>query len=281
MSHLVGIFIFLVGIISCLNAVAADDWDQLYQRLYQTDGNQLDPSETLEILNNLNKIPAEQSGATDVNKKNVEILLDISQYSEPKCTRSYFHSINTLIARNESHRQTIAPYLRHHRRELFRFCQPNYETKANTDLAKLDETTLEAVKQLRQSVIQSNNGRVEKLYDDYPQDAIVAGILSYLKAQAAQDFVSESGVAKTTIDKQSFALVANTNLREYCNKYTAVYQPKISPGDYKIFNDDELLKSIATREMDNLVELRICLQIKPRFDQLTDSAYNLFREARR
>lgn len=241
----------------------------------------MDPRETLRVLNRLNEISSKSKDLDAMERNNVELLIDTSKYSEPKCARSYFHALNTMIARNDAYQHTIYPFLRHHMRELFRFCQPNYEAKAKLDLSGLDTETAKGVKQLRQSVIIANSGKVEKLYDDYSQEAIVRGIYHYLRVQADQESAVRESMAKKTINKQDYAQFAKTHLREYCNKYTMSFQPKISPSDYKIFNDDGLLKIIDPHQYDNLVELRICLQIKPKLDQLIDQAFELVKGDRR
>lgn len=250
-----GYALILISLVGC--SLAIDEWQQLYQKLYSIGGKELNPTETLEILKQLEKIP-QASSSSAVEKKNVDFLLDASHYSEPKCARSFFYSLNALIDRKASYQQTIIPYLKYHRRELFKFCQHNYGDKAKSDLAKLNKETLKGVSLLRREVVLANGGKIEKFYDSYSKEALRRGIKSYLDSQANRIPEMKENIS---------------HLRDYCNNYTATFRPKLSFGDYKQFNDDELMKMIEPTQFENLVELQICLAIKPKWNNLVDQAF--------
>lgn len=267
--------IILVNLFGC--SFAIDEWQKLYHNLYSIGGKELSPTETLEILKRLEEV-GPNSDSSDIEKKNIDFLLDSSQYSEPKCARSYFYSLNALITKNADYQHSVIPYLRFHRRQLFQFCQQNYGDKAKSDLAKLNKETSKGVALLKQKVILANGGKIEKFYDDYSNEALARGIKFYLDSQTNKNSEIKNSIFRKTITKQSYVQFANTHLRDYCNNYTATFQPKLSFGDYKQFNDDELMKMIEPTQFENLVELKICLSIKPKFNYLLDQAFDILQK---
>lgn len=165
-------------------------WKTIHYKVFATTGeSRIPPEETLELLNKLSVLEAENKGPkAGIGSIDVKDLLFISELETSKCNADYFRNVNSLIYHESIFKVNLIPYLIHFKQRQLKMCLGKFASGVRSDsahLSKLDRINLLA---FREEVLKANHGKnIEEQLFYIQRQAVQTGAFEYFKIASTQD----------------------------------------------------------------------------------------------
>lgn len=270
--------------LSCLLCIAVakesnDDWTEVYNAVYATNGDPIEPAKTRELLRRLAKIYEHEEDA-DLMRKNIAALIEASDLDERKCTTDGIISLNELIESSKIYTLNLVPYLKDCRRKFYSFCEETFEDELQESVSPLSSTEKLKINLLRQSVADSLDESldIDKDYASIPRESMEAGLLSFIEQQTKTtvDEADKADGQDAKISKPEFLREFEGRIVNLCERVTWAVDHKLE----LLMDDQELVNIMDSDILNWMTNWRLCRDIRQDMINIASETYELIGKSK-
>lgn len=168
------------GVIRGASSAGAESWKELYDKLFSTALQSLEPEDTLDSLNQLEeKLRISDDKDSIAKYSQVMSLIKAKDASENSCML-YKGGYANLFEKHAT-QLNLKAYLNYHYSRQSMICRNLLEKNLKQGVDKISENMQEDVNLLRDSVVEENNRKPIGIYQGPSMQVIDEGVLLYLE----------------------------------------------------------------------------------------------------
>lgn len=185
-----------------VEAIKDSEWRPLYEKAFAVKKSdkptvEIEPQETLNILIQLSQmLYGELEPFQAWVRKETKELAILGDVSEEKCDLFYntFEDIEQKFKENRFF-HNLKKYLEFVRQQQLDICKESYLKLLKKTVEGLDEKEREVTERLKQSIVEANEGALERPILDPSKEALERGIVKYINSISETNIGAESRAA--------------------------------------------------------------------------------------
>lgn len=246
------------------------DWTEIYNKVYATQGESLEPETTADLLRRLLKVYEDEPDAA-LMRKNLRSLIEAGNIDETKCDKNTIMSLNELIQSYKMYSVNLMPYLKHCKDDLYYTCEEIFEDELEESINSLDKQERIKILLLRKSVSESIDESldVDKQYLSIPRSSIEEGIITYM--EPITRLINPADESDVKISKDKFINAFENWVVNLCERVTWAIDAKIG----LFMDDEELVGRMDKKTLTWMTNWRLCRDVQRDMVNIASETYEL------
>lgn len=266
--------LFVLFYLTLVAFATDDDWKDIHYKVYATKGLNLQPTETLRLLETLETVYKGRTDEASTSRaRRVAKLLSLAKLTESDCDWDHLHVFDDMIRFDAIYFKNVVAYLKHYRREWFSKCSESLESQLKREINRLSGSQRADIALLRQSIVLSDNGLNVANY--MSRLDLEHGTLNFIEQKAGP--FDPAIVHDDSLGFKEVARRFETHVMRLCESIKTELKPTMKM--YATLKDDKIIvKQMDSFLLEWLTDINVCEDILADPSDLCWKAYKTWRK---